>query len=1289
MNPRSRTSTKRSHFISLERFVEQSPVRSWPVSQWIEAWRTVLFEWLGPVYDRAGRMLEQAGHGWNSTRGQELRRRLILKSQQREAFGSPWDRYLPGEEKKAFLFVGEAGIGKSHLFAKAAEQAVRNDAPVLLLLGQDFLDADPRTTILNRFDFRGRSFEAFLGALDAAALATDSRAIILIDAVNEGKGLSVWPRELGRLLEELRRWPRIVLGISCRAEYLAATIPASVQGQLFRIELRGFQSSEEREQAAKVYLDRRGIVRPASPSLDPEFSNPLFLRIACEALLRSGQRIFPRGLRGAKRVFHFVFETRGRFLGTARDGTDDLVRPLIKALSSLARAMASARQDFLAIDEASQIVDGAFRPYPAPEGKTWSDVLRGNGFLRKDLLPGPDGTGFAPPEEVLRFTFQRLADQLMAEALIDQVSSIDAAFRCDGPLAFIIEDSFNKRRNNREITLLPNWAGLCGALWIAIAERFGREMVDLPGLGDQEDVFLVGFSEPFRESLRWREPSAFTPRTRDVLRWLFPRLEGDRLPIYLEFALVPKHPWNIDNLGPILIAHSLPKRDAWWSSALADTYSDAHRIALRILDWAQNSDSQRADDETLHLTLLTVAWFLTVTNRGLRDRATKVIAALFFAHPERIAPLLTAMGSVNDDYLRERVFAAAYGALLHLRSHSLTTAACAEVAYRIIFEPQNTCWHMTLRDYARGIIEVAAFRSVLPRDIPIPRCRPPYNSPMITDWPRPLDVKRLAEERKASSILSSTLGWINEDGKPGLAGDFGRYRMGFVSSAFSAEPRSDAGPDCPANRKAAFWSRVRELGPKAAPAVDELLDLDLRRIKRRESFLPRIETKEDPLEITIIPWDADDSELMELESRIAALRARLRSELSPELLEEWDQAAVLSKFGDEKPDRFDLSKAQAWVAWRALDLGWSAELHEKKERQFSRYSGRTDHQVERIGKKYQWIAFNELCGYLIDHHWYFSDWGNVALPFDRVDAFDRRDIDPSFWRTEKMDFAPNPETPSVSAYSTDFRSDDVQDAIAWTKTLADLPEPDRLIETRNGQGDEWWMTTWWYRDKDYMAKQQSTGAMRTAQASINMIILHEADIPRFVETAIGRNFGNDRLLGAGETAHVFVGEHAWDTGCIDSISEITLDEDYHGVPYSIPTVRLQTKRGEYDHSDTLDHAIFAPNSQLIARMKLRIEGPTGEGFVTESARTAFMDLSFSSRLPEIGVVSAKKLQRALADEKLRPLWVFWAEKDGGRGRGEHFAHDHSDVSRTVFGGCYWRADDGWKSSGIWRVNSDD
>ena len=1209
------------HFIALEAFIDRPAIDLWPVRQWNDVWRTLVFERLQTVRQDLSGALEAAGHNWNSEPQQKLRRRLSLGSQQREAFGSPWHQYFRIEETSSILFVGEAGIGKSHLLAKAAEDAIADGYPVLLLLGQDFTRGDPRTSILDRLDLRSGSFETLLGALDAAAIAADGRALILIDALNEGSGLEIWPKELGRLIEEVRRFPRLILGVSCRSEYLDGTISAAVQKQLLRINVRGFDSFEEQEEAARVYLDRRGIVRPASPTLDPEFTNPLFLRIAAESLVQSGQNAFPRGLRGAKKIFHFVFETRGRFLGAGRDGTDDLVVPLIQSLQTLAGAMADAREDYLSIARATSIINVAFAAYPSPAGRTWLDVLRGNGFVRKDISARPAEEEFAPRQELIRFTFQRLADHLMAEALLRQVANVDDVFVRGGQLAFIIENKHRKGKGpsaERYISVHWNWAGLCAALWIGIAERFERELIDLPGVKEAEPteaVRWIGFEEPFRESLRWRTPNAFSQRTREIAFRFFEDFGRERLPLYLEVALVPKHPWNIDYLHAALLKSPMAERDAYWSCAFADIHGMAYSNALRIVDWCLNADLTRADEETLRLATVALSWFLTVSNRRLRDRATKALAATFYHHADFAERTLRCFATVDDEYVRERVFAAAYGAVLHSRSKPEILSACAKIAFDVIFKPEQICRHMTLRDYARGLVEVAAARNVLPTQVDLARCRPPYRSPPITEWPSLLEVKRVTNDKEADRIFSSTVGWINEDGRRGMAGDFGRYTMGGIAYAFSEHPRQGDAPDSPARRKAGFWQEARSISASITTLGSRLLRSHEELTTRKEKVLPRIEISEgESPEMVIKRWDEKDPGIATAFQEFADIEARFTARLPPALRHRYEAEQLLPEFGDERPFRFDLSRAQCWVAWRALDLGWDKELHGKAERHFPDRGDRMGHGVERIGKKYQWIAYNELCGYLIDHHWYFSGWGEVATPFDRVDEFDPRDIDPTVWLDDEAVIRPDIRIPPLTIFETDFQAQSIDAAIAWTKTFDDLLRPVEVIEAVDAAGRQWWTTHLWYRDKAYLDKHQTTDAFQTAQAAISMIILRQTDVDKFLRAAHGRNFGNDRMLGGGETAAIFLGEQAWDSGVLASSrsGRINVEDEYHGVPYCVPTVRIDTKRGEYDLSSTIEKSITVPSADLVTAMKLHVEGPKTFAFVAGEANPIFIDVEVNS-----------------------------------------------------------------------------
>ena len=66
-------------------------------------------------------------------------------------------------------------------------------------------------------------------------------------------------------------------------------------------------------------------------------------------------------------------------------------------------------------------------------------------------------------------------------------------------------------------------------------------------------------------------------------------------------------------------------------------------------------------DEALRLWGTTLAWFLTTPNRFVRDGATKGLVSLFTNRLSLLQEVLETFTEVNDPYVSERLFAAAYG----------------------------------------------------------------------------------------------------------------------------------------------------------------------------------------------------------------------------------------------------------------------------------------------------------------------------------------------------------------------------------------------------------------------------------------------------------------------------------------------------------------------------------------------------------------------------------------------------------------------------------------------------
>ena len=87
----------------------------------------------------------------------------------------------------ALLLVGEAGRGKTHLFCDIVRHRIDAGMPTVLLIGGQFNSDEPWVQITRLLGL-SCTREEFLGALEAAAQARGTRAVILIDALNEGEG---------------------------------------------------------------------------------------------------------------------------------------------------------------------------------------------------------------------------------------------------------------------------------------------------------------------------------------------------------------------------------------------------------------------------------------------------------------------------------------------------------------------------------------------------------------------------------------------------------------------------------------------------------------------------------------------------------------------------------------------------------------------------------------------------------------------------------------------------------------------------------------------------------------------------------------------------------------------------------------------------------------------------------------------------------------------------------------------------------------------------------------------
>lgn len=666
------------------------------------------------------------------------------------------------------LLVGEAGIGKSHMLADIALKLIQQNKSCVLLLGQHFVTEDaPWTQILRNLLRIDCDEKQLLGALNAKAEAQGERLLLMIDAINEGKGRYFWPDHIRGFINVFSQYPWLGLVLSVRTSYRPLLIPEDIAaGKLVEIHHQGFKGIEY--QASSRFFRQYGIQQPRVPLLNPEFSNPLFLKIFCEGIRRSGLTSIPTGFQGITKIFGFFIAAINKKLSEPKafDYTvnKNLVDQVIKRLVEfkLSNKLATVSYD-QAFDLAEEIV-ARFS-----NRRRFLDELISEGVLSKNIF----SAGHGEYDEHVYLAYERLDDYFTASFLIDSYpdkESFKNGFHEEGLLsAFINNDYLNQ--------------GVVESLSTQLPERMGCELYELLGDKHFSDLHIL---DAFIHSLIWRKTESITEKLNTYINQF---VLNDSRSFNSFFQMVymvsadPEHPYNADFLNEYLMPYSLADRDEFWTPYLHEQNEGESSAMCRLIDWAiLDEDKAYLSSESRLLAAKALAWLFTSTNIRFRDSATKALVVLLENQCTTIESLLTTFQACNDLYVVDRVFAASCGAVLR-SEHLEGLGSLAEYIVNNVFAVDTeVCPHVLVRDYARNIVEYAIYKQVYELEN-ASIIRPPYRSELPSSFPSNAEIDAYKFDYNAegfqkhfwsqNTILSSM---TTEYGR-GISryGDFGRY----------------------------------------------------------------------------------------------------------------------------------------------------------------------------------------------------------------------------------------------------------------------------------------------------------------------------------------------------------------------------------------------------------------------------------------------------------------------------------------------------------------------------------
>ncbi len=661
------------------------------------------------------------------------------------------------------ILSGEAGIGKSHLLADIVSKHISQNKAIIFLLGQHFASEEsPWTQILNNLLRIKCNEHELLGALNAKAEAQGERLLFMIDATNEGKGRYFWSDHIKGFIKDFSKYPWLSLVLSIRTSYeeLLTSIDLIPDSAATRVVHHGFENVEY--QASSFFFSQYGIQQPSIPLLHPEFGNPLFLKLFCEGLHRSGQKRIPKGYGGITSIIKFFLDNIDKQLSkpTLFDYQTKLV---IKVINELIKYKLENDLVFIPYESAIDIVNNIISRYS--NRKDFVEHLISEGVLFKNIywINGDN-------EEGISFAYERFEDHLIVSYLLEKhlnKDNLKISFENNSQLAKYITHSYQ-------------YQGIIEALSIQLPEKIDKELYELIPENKKPSIEI---SEVFIKSLIWRKPETIKEKVKEyVNEHILPYEDTFNLFMQMVYSVAsdPEHFFNADSLHRYLMKFSLADRDAFWTIYLHD--KDYQGSAMqRLIDWAlQEEDKSYLSDESRLLAAKALTWLFTSTNISFRDSATKALVCLLENQLPVILRLIDDTHNINDPYVQERVFAAAYGAVL--RSNNLQGLdKLSQFILETIFEQKEVYPNVLVRDYARNIIEYALYKKIL--NLAKPKIiRPPYHSKFPDSFPTNEEIDSYDYDYNSESFKdyywgqnSILMSMRTERGRGGGYGDFGRY----------------------------------------------------------------------------------------------------------------------------------------------------------------------------------------------------------------------------------------------------------------------------------------------------------------------------------------------------------------------------------------------------------------------------------------------------------------------------------------------------------------------------------
>lgn len=650
--------------------------------------------------------------------------------------------------RKFLVVKGKAGIGKTQLFTHEAFSILNNNDNALLILGGDFYSNHNIIKQIEENLSIKMEFEELLEVLEEMGRVSNRIVPIFIDALNESLNQELWSRVLTKIWSMIKDKDYVRLAISFRSEFENSILPDGFcqKDDVYEIEHQGFKGNSIK--SLQKFFSHYGLILTPTDLLMSNIDNPLFLTLYCMTYRGDGVYDLPTlyNLYLEKANSKIYSRHKAMFDNAGYDSSSNLVSEVVAAISK--EIIKSGKKQFTKED--------------LKKLRVWEELginsrIYLNSLVDENILI----MEIRDEKTYLKFTFDQMNDIYPAREIITKYNGDD-----DKLIKYLIKEVLNIQDG-----AITNWKNI--DLFVSVcalyAETNHKECIDLLNIITDKDDLSEIFTKYVR-SFEWRNKIYLS--TDEFLKQCsdYGVLVDDLCHMFIACSLKEKHTFNVDTIQDILMDFPLNKRDYYWTEYINDL--DHDDIIIQIIDlYNQDQKLDIDNEEQLRMLLILFSWFLTSSNRKLRDTTSKAMIEILKDNFAYCRYLLEKFLSVNDPYVIQRLFGIVFGACVRRSEKNENEyRVLVKFIYENIFNKDEVYPDILLRDYAALIIQ--NFNQEYPDKksfIDMKKVLPPYKSKSIEKIENVDYIQKEYEE--GEELISQSMKFEGM----GMYGDFGRY----------------------------------------------------------------------------------------------------------------------------------------------------------------------------------------------------------------------------------------------------------------------------------------------------------------------------------------------------------------------------------------------------------------------------------------------------------------------------------------------------------------------------------